>query len=151
MKRSTPLQRRTPLRSSGMKRKTLSPFSGPPTGMERTRRTGIKNRIRKPTVAEGSKYLAACYRQPCYLNVCCPWTDWPDPTVVPCHSNQSKHGKGTGKKADHRFTVPGCYLCHAWLDQGPAARELKVSVFDSALARWEPVRARKMGLGEVAE
>lgn len=145
MKRSTPMQRRTPLRSSRFKRKSESPFSQPATGTERGRRTGIKARIRKPTVAEGSRYLAVCYREPCYLNVCCPWTDWADPTVVPCHSNQSKHGKGAGKKADHRFTVPGCNPCHAWLDQGPAARESKVSVFDAAYARWEPVRARKMG------
>nr|WP_081073058.1 hypothetical protein [Burkholderia stagnalis] len=145
------MQRRTPLRSSGFHRKQKSPFSSLASASAFKRRSSIKSRLRKPTVAEGAKYLAACMGEPCYLNACCPWTDWADPTVVPCHSNQSKHGKGAGMKADHRFTVPGCNPCHAWLDQGPAARELKVNVFDAAFARWESVRARKMGLEVEAE
>nr|WP_254605452.1 hypothetical protein [Burkholderia contaminans] len=120
--------------------------------MERGRRAGIKSRIRKPTVAEGSKYLAACYREPCFLNVCCPWTDWEDPTVVPCHSNQPRHGSGGALKAKHEFTVPGCAACHTWLDTSKrATRQERQSAFERAYERWEPVRARKMGSGEVAE
>jgi hypothetical protein len=104
----------------------------------------MKRTSRKPTVAEGSKYLAACRGEPCYLRVpgvCCGRID----TVVPCHSNQSKHGKGLGKKAKHEFTVPGCFTCHSWLDQGDALRETKVLTFDTALGLWVPVRDAKMG------
>lgn len=110
------------------------------------RRTAMKSRVKKPTVAEGLKYLEACRGEPCYLNACCPWTDWADPTVVPCHSNFSKHGKAGARKADHEFSVPGCMLCHSWLDAGPAPYEEKVGKFDNALERWIPRRARKMGI-----
>lgn len=105
----------------------------------------LKTVRRAPTVAEGSKYLTACRGEPCYLRVpgiCCGRRD----TVVPCHSNQSKHGKGGALKAKHEFSVPGCFTCHSWLDQGPAARETKVLTFDTALDAWVPVRAAKMGL-----
>jgi hypothetical protein len=110
------------------------------------RKAAIKTKKKRVTVAEGRKFIEACRGEPCYLNVCCPWTDWADPTVVDCHSNQSKHGKAGARKADHEFTVPGCAPCHCWLDFGPAPWEEKVAVFDDALARWEPRRARKMGL-----
>jgi hypothetical protein len=107
--------------------------------------TKLKSARRKPTVAEGSKYLEACRGESCYLRVpgvCCGRAD----TVVPCHSNQSKHGKGAGIKAKHEFTVPGCFTCHSWLDQGDAPRETKVMTFDAALGLWAPARAAKMGL-----
>ncbi|MDR5801185.1 DUF1364 family protein [Caballeronia sp. LZ001] len=112
------------------------------------RRSKLKARVKKPTVAEGSKYLEACRGEPCYLRFLGCFGD--SETVVPCHSNQSKHGKGMGKKADHKYTVPGCMWCHAKLDQSPLARESKVAVWDSAYERWEPVRAAKMGLTEEA-
>jgi hypothetical protein len=110
------------------------------------RAKALKTHRKRVTVAEGSKYLAACRDEPCYLNVRCPWTDWADPTVVDCHSNQSKHGKAGGMKAKHWFTVPGCDKCHEWLDRSGAPFEQKCAVFDDALARWEPRRARKMGI-----
>ncbi|MPW17897.1 DUF1364 family protein [Paraburkholderia sp. CNPSo 3157] len=144
MKRSSPLMRRTPLARTGFKRKEPKPFA---LADRKTleRHSAMKLRIKKPTVAEGSKYLAACRGEPCYLRVpgvCCGRID----TVVPCHSNQSKHGKGMGIKAAHEFTVPGCFACHAWLDQGDAPREAKVLVFDRALGAWAPARAAKMGI-----
>lgn len=108
----------------------------------------IKSRRRKPTVAEGSKFIDACRGEECYLRVpgvCCS-VGWSHPSVVDCHSNQSKHGKGGALKAKHEFTVPGCGQCHYWLDFGPAPREVKNLVFDTALGLWVPVRARKMGL-----
>jgi hypothetical protein len=146
LKRSTPLLRRTPLARSGFKRKP-KPFAL--TGRATLeRQMAIKRRIKKPTVAEGSKYLAACRGEECYLRVpgvCCS-IGWAHESVVDCHSNQSKHGKGGALKAKHEFTVPGCAPCHAWLDQGRAPRELKVATFDAALERWAPVRARKLGL-----
>jgi hypothetical protein len=39
-------------------------------------------------------------------------------TCEPCHSNQSKHGKGGGMKAHDCFYVPGCRSCHVAFDQG---------------------------------
>jgi hypothetical protein len=67
-------------------------------------------------------------------------------TVVPCHSNQARHGKGMGIKAKHEFTVPGCANCHALIDQGPGLREHKFAAWDVAFEAWVPVRARKMGI-----
>jgi hypothetical protein len=105
---------------------------------------GIKRKSRKPTVAEGSKYLDACRGEPCFLRMrgCLGGGE----TVVPCHSNQARHGKGMGIKAKHEFTVPGCRACHAFIDQGSATREYKFDVWDRAYAEWEPVRSRKMNL-----
>jgi hypothetical protein len=114
---------------------------------EAQRREQARKRIKKPTVEEGSKYLAACQGEPCFLNAKCPWTDWEDPTVVPCHSNQSKHGKGKSLKAKHEFTVPGCAACHEWLDRSGAPYELKCAKFDDAYERWKPKRDRKMERG----
>ncbi|MFM0210429.1 hypothetical protein PQQ96_23790 [Paraburkholderia sediminicola] len=147
MKRSAPMQRKTPLARTGFKR------PGPSTAFKTSfhtktvlRAKALKTRRKRVTVAEGAKYLAACRDEPCYLNVLCPWTDWADPTVVDCHSNQSKHGKAGARKADHEFTVPGCAKCHDWYDNSGAPYEMKCEKFDDALRRWAPRRARKMGL-----
>ncbi|MFM0326101.1 hypothetical protein PQR16_27005 [Caballeronia glebae] len=145
------MQRKTPLKSGGFKRDSWK--SSPVKSNEwraELRSGGLKRRVKKPTAAEGSKYLAACRGEPCYLNAKCRWTDWADPTVVDCHSNQSRHGKGGALKAKHWFTVPGCAACHEWLDRSGAPWEQKCAAFDDALARWEPVRALKMGLKEAA-
>jgi hypothetical protein len=109
------------------------------------KRTPMKRRTKKPTVAQGSKYLAACRGERCYLSVVCGGDASPD-IVVPCHSNQSKHGKGMGLKADHSYTVPGCHWCHMWLDAGTASREEKFATWDRAYSEWEPARVDKMGL-----
>ncbi|WP_310630800.1 hypothetical protein [Paraburkholderia sp.] len=143
-----------------MKRSGFGPRKSPmsrgswnssPSAATLKRRTTMKSRAKKPTAAEGSKYLAACRGEPCFLNVKCPWTDWADPTVVDCHSNQSIHGKGGALKAKHWFTVPGCAACHEWLDRSGAPWEQKCAVFNAALARWQPVRARKIGITEEVE
>lgn len=135
MKR-TSLARKAPLK------RTAWPLADRKTTLKRS---AIKDRAKRPTVAEGSKYLAACRGESCYLRVLEVCLCSPE-TVVPCHSNQAKHGKGMGIKAAHEFTVPGCVACHVWIDQGPAPRARKFAVWDSAFERWEPVRARKMGL-----
>jgi hypothetical protein len=111
---------------------------------EAKKRVGLKRKAKRPTVAEGSKYLEACRGERCYLRT--PGCVGGGETVVPCHSNQSKHGKGMGIKADHRYTVPGCWVCHSRLDQGIFPREQKNGWWDSAYAEWAPVRARKMGI-----
>ncbi|WP_369070781.1 hypothetical protein [Burkholderia gladioli] len=138
------------MRRSGFKRKPGSPFSSLTRTSTLNRQKAIVKRVKRPTVAEGSKYLAACRGERCYLRV--PGVCWlldVDYTVVPCHSNQAKHGKGMGIKANHEFTVPGCRACHAWIDQGPAPRAHKFETWDRGYEAWVPVRARKMGL-EVA-
>ena len=72
-------------------------------------------------------------------------------TTVACHSNQSKHGKGLGRKADDCYTVWGCVNCHSWLDQGKAPKAEKVRAFDAALGRqvreWEDFVATGSGMG----
>jgi hypothetical protein len=147
MKRSAPMKRGAPLARTGFKRKEPGVFKKQlDRNTQIARRAAMKSKPKRPTVAEGSKYLAACRDEPCYLNVLCPWTDWADPTVVDCHSNQSKHGKAGARKADHEFTVPGCARCHDWYDNSGAPYELKCAKFDNALERWAPRRARKMGL-----
>jgi hypothetical protein len=145
------LTRKKGLTRSGFKRKEPKPFALPDRQQfERNQeaRKRLKSKPKRPTVAEGSKYLAACRGMRCFLQVTgicvAPWL--PGESVVPCHSNQSKHGKGMGLKAKHEFTVPGCAACHRWIDQSGAPRELKFSVWDRAYERWEPVRARKMGI-----
>ncbi|RAR51668.1 uncharacterized protein DUF1364 [Paraburkholderia unamae] len=144
MKRSAPMKR------TGFARKPSSPFSSFANRATVARRTTMKRRAKKPTVAEGSKYLAACRGEPCYLRVPGVCRLNPnDETVVPCHENSLAAGKGMGLKANHARTVPGCFWCHTWLDQGPAERAVKQSVFLPAFDEWEPVRARKMGLQEV--
>nr|WP_310008985.1 hypothetical protein [Caballeronia sp. LZ043] len=139
MKRAAPLARTGPMKRSPFKTADRA------TSL---RRSTLKTRVKRPTVAEGSKYLAACRGESCYLRVLgvCIGRN----TVVPCHSNQARHGKGIGIKAKHEFTVPGCQACHAWIDQGLAPREAKFRQWDVAYARWEPVRAAKMGLMEEA-
>ncbi len=146
LKRSKPLERKTPMTRTGFAKKSKSPFSTLAPASTLKHRSAIKRRIRKVTVEEGSKYLAACAGQPCYLNVMCPWTDWADPTVVPAHSNQGKHGKGMGLKAKNEFTLPACLACHTWLDRSGAPQERKVTAFDAGYARWRPVRDRRMGI-----
>jgi hypothetical protein len=148
MKRSAPMPRKTPITRTGFRRKEPGVFKGQLDRNTQTlvRKSAMKTTRKRVTVADGAKYLAACRGEPCYLNVKCPWTDWADPTVVDCHSNQSKHGKAGARKADHEFTVPGCALCHDWYDNSGAPYELKCAKFDGALERWAPRRARKMGL-----
>lgn len=101
------------------------------------KRSAIKRRPPKKRQGHDKAMLEACRGQPCYLKiegVCVGGTD----TTVPCHSNQAKHGKGMGIKADDKYTVPGCHACHAELDQGHLfSKEEKFSIWDSAFEVWE--------------
>lgn len=56
-------------------------------------------------------------------------------TTVAAHSNQSKHGKGMGMKAEDCYSVWACHCCHTWLDQGNAAQEDRVRAWDWAFER----------------
>jgi len=122
-------------------------------GTAQMKRTPMKRSGRRKHKIEGHhepKMLAAVKGEPCYLvvpGVCHSYPE--DPTVVPCHGNWDDLGKGGGLKAQDRFTVPGCAHCHQWLDFGTiATREQKRAAFFDALARWEPVRARKLTKGK---
>ncbi len=88
------------------------------------------------------KHLAdMCRGQDCYLHVLIAACE-PYRKSVPCHSNQSRHGKGMGLKAEHQFTVPGCPRCHYEIDQGMRlTKEEKFAIWDAAYAKWESVRA----------
>lgn len=63
--------------------------------------------------------------------VCC----GDDSTVVACHSNLGRHGKGRGLKAHDCFTVWGCHTCHAWLDQGKSSAQEREDAFEVAHKR----------------
>jgi hypothetical protein len=126
LSRKVPLQRKTPLKRGSWK---SSPVASTDWRAQ-LRRGGIKTRNRRPTIAEGSKFIEACRGA----------------AVVARHDNRLSSGKGMGLKARNDRTLPGCLLCHRWLDQGPAPRAEKFAAFDRGFARWEPVRARKMGI-----
>jgi hypothetical protein len=142
------VKRSAPMKRTGFKRPEPGAFKKQLDRNTQTlvRKSAMKSKRKRVTVADGAKYLAACRGEPCYLNVKCARCDWADPTVVPCHDNRLSAGKGMGLKASHERTLPGCMLCHQWLDQGPAPREEKFARFDAGFARWEPRRTRKMGL-----
>jgi hypothetical protein len=141
MKRSGFAPRKSSLQRSGWK---SSPAKSE-DWRSKLRNGGMKRKGKRPTVADGSKYLEACRGETCYahINGIC-WGN--TESVVPAHSNQAKHGKSMGRKADHVYTVPMCFACHQWTDQGSATREEKFALWDRAYEEWEPVRARKMNL-----
>jgi hypothetical protein len=137
-------------RKSTLKR---SPFKQPDRqqferNQEAKKRVGLKRKAKRATVAEGSKYLAACRGEECYLRIAGVCNgDWT--TCVPAHRNE---GKGIGLKVENFLTLPACYWCHAEFDQGKRfLREEKREMWNRAYAEWEPVRDRKMGLVEQQE
>lgn len=95
------------MKRTGFKRKPHSPFSSLTRTATLKRQKAIVKRIKRPTVAEGSKYLAACRGEPCFLRVpgVCRLNPL-DETVVPCHSNQSRHGKAGAMKARNELRFP---------------------------------------------
>ena len=55
-------------------------------------------------------------------------------TVVWIHSDQLRHGKGTGIKAHDVFGAYGCAACHSWYG-GATGREEKRDAFQLAFER----------------
>ena len=125
------------LRRTPMKRGTKPMSRGKPMA-----RTGpIKAKRKARPKINGIDYLALCRGQDCYLRLA-PICASPE-TVVPCHSNRSRDGKGMGIKASDDKTVPGCMACHSLLDQGAKhTKEQKFAAWDRAFARWKEDRAR---------
>jgi hypothetical protein len=129
------LSRKTPMKRTGFKRKQTDAFKTTFHTQTLMRKAAIKTKKKRVTVAEGAKYLAACRNEPCYLRVPGVCRLHPmDDTVVPCHSNQSRHGKAGG--------------LNRWIDQNRVGtpRQVKFDVWDAGYEMWVPVRARKMGL-----
>lgn len=56
-------------------------------------------------------------------------------TTVWAHSNELRHGKGRGIKAQDCFGAFMCSGCHHWYDHGPAPREWKAQIFRDAFER----------------
>ncbi|QRQ86274.1 nuclease domain-containing protein [Cupriavidus oxalaticus] len=133
MKRTGLLQRHTPLRSSAWLKQTAGLVPSP------FKKKGPKRR----PMAE-RRYALACRGEPCYLLI--PGAPSHDrETVVDCHSNQLKHGKGGAIKAADEKTVPGCAWCHHAIDQGNwLTKEQRRNYWDDAYQRWVPVRAVKL-------
>lgn len=113
-------------------------------GTSTLKRTPFKRSAPKRRAGHNKAYLQACRGELCYLRipgVCIGGMD----TTVPCHSNQSKHGKGMGLKAHDKYTVPGCHACHYEIDQGNIfSREEKFALWDVAYSAWAPVREEKL-------
>lgn len=110
------------------------------------KRIEMKRTAPKKRVGHDKSYLLACRGELCFIRIpgiCIGGVD----TTVPAHSNQSKHGKGMGIKADDKYTVPACHACHVEIDQGNRfSREEKFALWDAAYARWEPVREIKLSV-----
>jgi len=129
-----------------MKRTPMKPSTKP---MARGKPMKVRRKAR-PKV-DGIDYLAMCKGQECFLLL--PMVRFHDQaTVVPCHSNQARDGKGMGMKASDKKTVPGCHACHAELDQGRLMnREEKFSAWDAAYARWSQYREQQFSQGAADE
>ena len=124
-----------------------STFNNPTKPM--TRGTGYMRRKTRGKAKRENKHLAdMCHGQSCYLLIPGVCTNNPS-TVVPAHSNQSRDGKGMGKKADDAKTCPACFACHSEIDQGHKFNKLeKFLIWDAGYARWVPVRERLLKAGE---
>lgn len=138
--RKTPLKQGKPMVRGSSVLKTSKPMNrgtSTLTSKKPIRKRSKTNSDPRPKTGEAE----LCRGQPCYLLV--PGiTAHPGETVVPCHSNQARHGKGKGIKAHDRHTVPGCMYCHAEIDSGNRfTRAEKFALWDAAFARWEVTRA----------
>ena len=118
-----------------MKRTAMKPSTKP-----MSRGAPMKTRRKSRQKINGIDYLALCRGQECYLRLST--VAMHDPaTVVPAHSNQSKHGKGMGRKADDIYTVPACHGCHAEIDQGKSMTKAeRFEAWDKAFDRWSKYR-----------
>lgn len=127
------------LKRTGFKRpepRTLNPFARTTA----LRRSGpIKKKAPKKRAGHDKAMLALCRGQTCHLRVPGVCRD-ETATVVPCHANWAEYGKGMGQKAADRFTVPGCWRCHSWLDTSAASGALKREAWEVAYAIWSACR-----------
>jgi len=141
--RRTPLRRHVPLRprASGncpperpLEEKRPSALVWRPATRRGTYGGPGAQALPKPQAHRNRRLLQLAAGEPCLLQV--PGVCNRDvSTTVACHSNWGEHGKGGARKADDAYVVFGCSSCHAWLDEGRVAAELKRAIFDDALLR----------------
>lgn len=134
------------LRRTPMKPGTKPLLSHTPMARGEAKIRRVRPKAQKPKRAareeEDRDLMDMCRGVTCYLLVPGVFRHATD-TVVPCHSNQSIHGKGASLKAHNRFTVPGCHQCHYEIDQGMRlTKEEKFAIWDRAYERWEQVRSQ---------
>lgn len=146
LKRSKPLVSKTPLKRTAPIGRRPAPESSLTRSVMKPSKPLVpkkpwKKKVRRRRVWHDAKMRNACRDQICYLRVpgLCLQLERED-TIVPCHSNESAHGKAGQRKADDRYTVPGCGLCHYWLDFGGAPQLLKYSTWRRAYREWSVVR-----------
>lgn len=115
------------------------------------KRSPMRRSAPKRRAGHNKAYLDACRGELCFIRipgVCIGGME----TTVPAHSNQARHGKGMGLKADDKYTVPACFACHAQLDQGRMfSREEKFALWDSAYSAWVPAREKKLRAKSAAQ
>lgn len=76
------------------------------------------------------KRLAAIRKLPC---VKCG-----KPNSQAAHSNFGEHGKCKSRKADDKYTIPLCHICHRWFDgYFQLTREQSKEWFDKMLEKTE--------------
>ncbi len=142
MKRGGELKRKTPMSRGNNTLQAKAPMARG-TSTLRARKPKSEKPKRAAREAEDRDLMDMCRGQPCYLllpGIRCTPID----TVVPAHSNQSRHGKAAKLKAHNRYTVPGCAACHRELDQGIRfTKAEKFAFWDDAYARWSAVRDRE--------
>lgn len=120
--------------------KTKKPMSRSTAQLARAAKP-IRARSKTNAKRESSGEDKLCRGQTCYLRIPGLCLGKAAPTV-PCHSNQSIHGKGMGIKAHDVYTLPGCSVCHREIDQGMRfTREEKFAIWDRAYALWAAVRS----------
>lgn len=79
------------------------------------------------------------YRNPKILALAdglpCQYCDRRDGTTVAAHSNQGRHGKGTGIKAHDCFVAYLCGPCHTFVDTSMSPIEIRNGVWQIAHLR----------------
>jgi|APCry1669192269_1035402.scaffolds.fasta_scaffold68646_2 hypothetical protein len=108
----------------------LSSYSLKYTGANDAQILGTLNpmtTIAKTTYVRSPKLLQRARLIPCQI------CGSENGTVVAAHSNQSKHGKGMGRKASDNFIASLCWDCHYMIDQGQELTKIeKKNAWDSA-------------------
>lgn len=81
-------------------------------------------------IYRSKKLLEACRKIEC--QVC----GIDDGTVCAAHSNQQKHGKGTGIKASDAMVASMCHRCHHNIDNGKEfSKEERIDIWNAAYMR----------------
>jgi hypothetical protein len=133
-----PLKRSAPMAKSSIKMTVTSWLEG---GKEKVKKP-MKSRAPKMTpIRKSAKGENCTMRLP---GIC-----KPEPgNVVWAHSNDSRHGKGGGKKAEDQYGCYACHWCHMTYD-GHIPRPASVSeadvdaAFESAMSESRAILTRK--------